>query len=153
MEGEMEGWMEKWWGEWKGRCLLWLSPRQGAGRLDIRVQTPLTPVAGSGPAHSPWGAAGMDTPASAPRGAVGTQGRVLCSEARGVHPPRPWLAAGPAAGGCPVAAPLFPSPPAPHPPSNPSLGPSFTIAPQTGGNWLDAIFNPIPSAFPSRSPM
>jgi len=49
--------------------------------------------------------------------------------------------------------PHFLSPPAQHPPSTPSLGPSFTAAPRTRGNWLGAVFNPVPSAFPSQGPM
>lgn len=72
----------------------------------------------------------------------------------GASPAQAMAGSGTCSWGMPhCCSPHFPSPPAQHPPSTPSLLPRFTTAPQNGGNWLGATFNPVPSAFPSHSPM
>lgn len=150
-DGGMEGWKEGWMKGWMARQMfaVALSP-QGAGRLEIPVQTPLTPVARSGPANSSRGTVGTVSPAPASRGAAGTQGRVLHPRCRWGSPTQATAGGGT----CSWWMPHWCLPPAishfPHP-VPPVRGPSFTTAAQTGGNWLGGMFNPVSSAFPSHS--
>lgn len=167
-DGEMEGRMEKWKdggmeGEMKGKldgqtdaCSGSLPTRVLAGRTSLcRPLSPRQPAQALLP--TPGVQRGWSLQLQHPR-VLHVPRESCCTQVPGgLHLPRPWLAAGPAAGGCPIAAPPppphFPSPPAQHPPSTPGLLPRFPTVPQNGGNWLGATFNPVPSAFPSHSPM
>lgn len=152
MDGGRDGWMDRWRARWKdrrrggwtkGQMHIWtfvLFPHQGTGRpaipeLNPPAWQPLPHRGNQGTTQHPrvlWG----------PVTAAPIEGRVLSRSG-----PILLLAAGPR---CPISAPLIPSA---APTQHPSVGSGCTSAPQTGRNWLVAMFNPFLSPFPLHSPV
>lgn len=120
-DGEMEGRMEKWKdggmeGEMKGKldgqtdaCSGSLPTRVLAGRTSLcRPLSPRQPAQALLP--TPGVQRGWSLQLQHPR-VLHVPRESCCTQVpEGLHLPRPWLAAGPAAGGCPIAAPPPPFP-------------------------------------------